>query len=531
MTSDNGRMSGVPTSTIESNGGPVHRESIALSRLLLARLLAWRSVSYRPWRSFLLCAGFGIGVGVMIVLLAVGEAMVSQASQERLVGGGQVTVLPEGIDIEVLTTGGLGGLFFSVPNARFVHRQVLSAPRLNDAVETVAPQLEGKLLYLTTADGVEHPVRASGEIPSATRALGAMPAVSTGSWNDDDGDRRWVTPTLAEWRHDIDHFHVPPAGMANRDTWGEWHYFNVISSDANRWAFLSFIVGGDVTRTKWGGQVLVTLHERGKPPRRFSAAVPRERVRYSTTDADLTIGDATVRVQPDGRYAIHATAREEQTGAPLTVNFIVSPSAHVDFPGATLVSGDFASGYAVPGLRATATGSICVAAYCDRYDEVQSYHDHNWGGWRGVTWEWGATRAGQYTLLYGRVTPEDTAGSDAPLFVYVTDSLGFLALFRPKQIHYDDTRMVKTADGPLRVPGHAELFDVRGNDTLRLTLSIDDAVASDTRRAAAQRGDGTGSRALLRPWFVQMAGNATISGRVRGAVLSGQGRGFFETYR
>ena len=50
-----------------------------------------------------------MGVGVMIVLLAVGEAMVRQASQERLVGGGTITVLPEGIDIEVLTTGGLGG--------------------------------------------------------------------------------------------------------------------------------------------------------------------------------------------------------------------------------------------------------------------------------------------------------------------------------------------------------------------------------------------------------------------------------------
>ena len=94
----------------------------------------------------------------MIVLLAVGEAMVRQASQERLVGGGDVTILPEGIDIEVLTTGGLGGLFFSVPNARFVYRQVLAAPRAADVIGVVAPQLEGKLLYLTTADHREHAV-------------------------------------------------------------------------------------------------------------------------------------------------------------------------------------------------------------------------------------------------------------------------------------------------------------------------------------------------------------------------------------
>jgi hypothetical protein len=82
--------------------------AVSAARLALSRLLAWRSVTYRPWRALFLCGGFGLGVGVMITLLAVGEAMVAQASQERLVGGGQVTVLPEGIDIEVLTTGGLG---------------------------------------------------------------------------------------------------------------------------------------------------------------------------------------------------------------------------------------------------------------------------------------------------------------------------------------------------------------------------------------------------------------------------------------
>ena len=63
-------------------------------RLAMAQLLAWRSVSSRPMRALLLCGGFGVGVGVMIVLLAVGEAMVRQASQERLVGGGTSPCCP-----------------------------------------------------------------------------------------------------------------------------------------------------------------------------------------------------------------------------------------------------------------------------------------------------------------------------------------------------------------------------------------------------------------------------------------------------
>jgi hypothetical protein len=504
--------------------------TVSAARLALSRLLAWRSVTYRPWRALFLCGGFGLGVGVMITLLAVGEAMVAQASQERLVGGGQVTVLPEGIDIEVLTTGGLGGLFFSVPNARFVYSQVLTSPRLGNAVQTVAPQLEGKLLYVTTQDGVEHPVRASGELPSATRSLDAMPRVIAGAWGDDDADRRWIAPTLPELRHDIDHFHLPPREMADRTSWGEWHYFNVLSADASSWAFISFIIGGDVAGTQWGGQLLVTLHERGRQPRRFSALVPRERVRFSTTDADVTIGDGSVTVRPDGAYDVRSVVREERTGTPLRVDLVVQPAPRAYFPGATLVSGDFASGYAVAGLRASATGSICVRGDCRRFDGAQAYHDHNWGGWRGVTWEWGATRAGEYTLLYGRVNPQE-GGGEAPLFVYVTDSAGFLALFRPRRIEYVDARRISTSGGTLAVPSSATLIDVRGSDTLRLQLTIDDAVATDTRRATAERGEGEIPRTLQRPWFVQMAGTARLSGRVRGKPVAGEGRGFFETYR
>ena len=62
--------------------------------------LALRGLLDRPWRSALLLGGFGLGVGVMITLLAIGEAMVTQSRDEKLVGGGTVTVLPEGMDIE-----------------------------------------------------------------------------------------------------------------------------------------------------------------------------------------------------------------------------------------------------------------------------------------------------------------------------------------------------------------------------------------------------------------------------------------------
>ena len=83
----------------------------------------------------------------------------------------------------------------------------------------------------------------------------------------------------------------------------------------------------------------------------------------------------------------------------------------------------------------------------------------------------------------------------------------------------------------IRTPSTAELIDVRGADTLRLSLAIEDATATDTRGANAERGDGLTARGLLRPYFVQMKGTATISGRIRGTPLAGSGAGFFETYR
>jgi hypothetical protein len=273
-------------------------------------LLALRNLAYRPWRSVFLLAGYGVGVAVMIVLLSIGEALLTQARDERLVGGGDITVLPEGIDVEVMKTGGLGGLFFSIANARFIHRQLLASPRMADVVGAVSPQIEGKLLYLRTS-GREIPVRAVGEIPSATRAVGAAPVIASGGWEDDDSDRRWMSPTPAELRHDIDHFHLPPADLPRADSWGEWHYFNVLSADGKRWAFISLIVGGDVRGSEWGGQVLVTLHEQDRPSRRFAAILPRDAVRFSTTDADLRIGASSVVVLPDGRYRVHAVARAE----------------------------------------------------------------------------------------------------------------------------------------------------------------------------------------------------------------------------
>src|SRR6188472_2852832 len=122
--------------------------------------LALRNITYRPWRSMLLFFGFGVGVAVMIVLLSIGEAMLSQARNEKLVGGGAITVLPQGLDVEVMKTGGIGGMFFSIDHSRFVYRQLLGAPRLARVVSAVAPQIEDRLVYMYVRPGDQFTVLA-----------------------------------------------------------------------------------------------------------------------------------------------------------------------------------------------------------------------------------------------------------------------------------------------------------------------------------------------------------------------------------
>ncbi len=486
-------------------------------------VLSVRHLMQRPWRTALLLFGYALGVAVMIVLLSVGTAMLTQARRERLVGGGEITVLPQGMDVEVMKTGGLGGMFLSIDHAKFVYRQVLASPRLAGSVTAAAPQIVGKLAYVTAPDGRQIPVLASGQIPSRNDAVGAGAAVASGSWTDDAGDREWAEPTPFQIRNEIDHFHEPPAAAANDPSWAEWHYFNVLGADGAHWAFISYIVAGAVPTGRWGGRLLVTLHGRGAPAERFVADVPSSRVRFSTASADLAIGASTVTVLPNGDYRLHGVARGERDGAPLTLDLTVSPEPGAYFPGASVSSDSLVSGYVVPALRADASGTICVSGRCDRYAGVQAYHDHNWGTWRGVTWDWGGGGGGTLGVLYGRVDDERRTVV-RPLFVYLTDAQGFLAVFRPSRVEYTGSRAITVNGTRVVVPGHAQMTDVRGDDTLRLTIDVQSAAGTDTRTPPVARGPA-------RPYFLQMKGLLHVSGRVNGRAIAGTGTGFFETYR
>jgi len=485
--------------------------------------LAFRHLLVRRRRSLFLLLGFALGVGVMIVLLSVGQAMLEQSRDVSLVGGGEVTVLPRGIDIEAMRTGGLTAMYFGIDRARFLTRQVLGGPRHAALVRTVSPAIEGKLLYLckTGEQCVPRAVRAGGDIPSRARALGAGLDLRRGEWRDTPADSAWVAPTAQQLYDELDRFHIPPRPDS---TWAEWQYYN-LAATPDEWWYITYMIRGEIRRSardsmgRWGGRLLVTHRRPDGRYERFEESVPGRAVRFDTAAADLTIGRSTVR-QRDGTYTLRVDAAGE--AGTVRMDLRVKPLSNRYFPPVELREGDFLSGYVVPALAADASGTICVGARCTRISGAPAYHDHNWGVWRAVTWDWGAARGVDYALLYGGVygpaRRAGTPGVASPLFIAIVDSLGVRQVLGFDRIDYLGAEPTEGVAANV-APGRFSLRAARGADTLHLGVEVDHALATPATSAADAR------------LFLQMRGRFRLGARLGGVTVSDSGSGFFETYR
>ena len=467
--------------------------------------LAVRHLLVRPGRAAVLLIGYALGVAVMIVLLSVGDAMLSQSRDTSLVGGGELTALPHGIDVEAMRTGGLAGMFFSINGARFVTREMLGGARHARLVAGVSPVLEQKLLTLHIGDSM-WAVRAGGEIPSMARAAGAALRVVAGRWHDTAADTAWRSPGAQSLFDEMDRFHRP----ASRDSsWAEWHYFNVVVSE-QEWWYITLLVGGDMRGDRWGGQVLVTHRQPGGAYRRFATTVSKDAIVIDTARADLTVGASNVS-QRDGVYHIHGSS-----GA-ATFDLRITPAVGRYFPPVELGEGPDASGYVVPALIASATGRLCAGNACRDVQDAPAYHDHNWGSWRAVTWEWGAGRSASHALLYGGVLSAGRGTNGVPYFLALEDTLGVQQIYRFDAVDQLGRRDVAGMPGIVG-PDSLLIRAFRGSDTLHIVIQIVDIGASSSMATGADRV------------FLQMRGRWRLAGTAGGMAVADQGTGFFETW-
>jgi hypothetical protein len=465
--------------------------------------LAAAEIRNRPGRAAFLLAGYALGVAVMVVLLAVGEAMLRQAQDKQLVGGGDVTIVPAGVSTEMLKSGGTGALFVGIDHARFIQRDLLESPRARaeHGVAASSPIIDGAQVELFARGGRWKAI-ATGEIPSRARAAGAPPRLISGRWTDSDADRRWSTPSQDELLREIDHFHQP-RGAALDSTWAEWHYFNVVLGDG-RWLYLTLSVGGRVgVPGQWGGGVLMTVREPGGLHRSLTGRAPDAAVRLDTLSPDLALGSVgSVRLRGGG-YDVDAAAGGSR------VRLRITPAPYRYFPPTDLGGSTLISGYVAPALYARADGEVCLPR-CEAVRGAQAYHDHNWGVWRDVSWEWGSASDSAVSLLYGVVRGDSTATEG--IFAYVVDGRGVRGVYRPSPVEFTEMQPLAVDGGSIRVPRRFRFEDRRRD--FRVTVDVVAAHATDQHRPR-------------RRWFVQMRGVATVE--ERGRVI-GRLPGFFETY-
>jgi hypothetical protein len=512
-----------------------------------AWLVARRALLDRPWRSALLLLGYGTGVAIMIVLLSVGDALLDQARDRNLVAGGDVVVLPEGVDPAVIKVNGVTGLFLTIPNARFIVRSVLRGPRFHDAVAAAAPQLSDRIVYLRVGGRVIAATASAG-IPSLDREARAARAVAGGA--DSPADRAWLDPTVPTLAGRMDHFHEPPAGGARsaaRAAWAEWDYFTVIEPKRRTYAYLTVLAGAEGQ-----GVVIARIRRPGAPVEDVVLPARLGSHDLSTTSADQHVGPARVHVDAAGYRVTVDDPR-------LRVDLRVRADRGFALPPTELRQGGAISGYVVPVVRGHADGTIRTPRGALVLSDAPAYHDHNWGTWRGVTWEWGEASNTSGAYVYGSVhLPADVASEGmrdvGTLFVWganraamrrtgpaSADALreergGLVAALPITRIGYAGWHPGPAVGGRrVRAPAAITVQANNGPDSIALTITVWDALGSRPL-GAAPTGSVSGSltsggrSSPGTKTFLQLRGGAHLRGIVGGRPVDWQGPAASETF-
>jgi hypothetical protein len=482
-----------------------------------AWLIARRALLNRPWRSAVLLLGFGAGVAIMIALLSVGDALLAEAQDRNLVAGGDVVVLPEGLDPAVIKVNGVTGLFLTIPHASFVVRDVLDGPRFRPAVAAAAPQITNRLLYVRARGRVVTAV-ASGGIPSLDRAARAARAASD---RDSAADRAWLRPDPVALADRLDRFHAVPgalgANVFTRAAWAEWDYFTVVDPATREYAYLTIITGANAV-----GAAVARVAAPGGPPVDELVPAALRPGDISTATADQRVGPA--RVEADGR-GYHVTVDAPR----LRVDLRIHPDTGFVLPVSEQRAGSSVTGYVVPVARGRADGTIRVPGRTLVFSNAPAFHDHNWGTWRGALWDWGQASGRGGALVYANVRPAGSAGAGRPtLFLWQADPSdedrgGFAAALPIDSITYDGWRPgPRTGGRVVAAPSEATLHAANGDDAVTVRIRVWSALASPPLGGSAGRGGPT--------VFLQLRGEAALRGTMGGHRVAWDGPAAAETF-
>jgi hypothetical protein len=461
-------------------------------------------------RTIVLACGFGLGIAVMAALLGVGDVILEQARSPELQGGGDMIV---------------SGLFGSIENARFVLSAVRSLTQESGRpLLVVASPSRKASLYLIAPDGATA-VIAHGGVPSLEKAVGDPEVASVAAWVDSPGDARWSVLDSGDVLRTLDRFHQPPDLPEFASSWAEWLYFNARTADGRVRFYLTFMVGPSTRPGYRSAGVRLQLDRDGKTTN-YSARDEVDERKIFDSAPDLDIAGNTVRLEGQ-RYRLSLRLKAEAIGAPeLAGTLTLDPDAGRALPPAVIRGArGWLSGYVVPVLSGRLSGSLRTSGTPGTpgaselaLDGATGYHDHNWGFWRDVRWQWGQVAAGGLSFIYGRVFPPSEVADPEriPGFLGVLDRNGLIGVATNVQIvEHKSAREPGLAGAPAGID-----ITARGNALdLKLTFSTDRSV----RTALAMTGGATD--------FLQLGGTYRIEGRAGGQSIDATARGAAETFQ
>lgn len=473
----------------------------------IAWLLLKRTFSNRPKRTLLFIFGYALATAVMITLLSVGEAVLLQAQDKDLLGGGDIILVPQGIDIESMKVGGISALYYSIPQARFIVRQLLGSSRFEGEISNISPYVASKLLYIQKDGSRIEAVYADGSLPDQERLMKRIDL----PWRNSEEDQEWIHPNLASFYHDIDRFHLPSIESGAMDQWAEWHYFNFEGSDF--YGYLSIMVAGDILKdeAKWITSIQIydgQFHQ-------YASVQPAKKSQLPLTRIDYVIGQNAVRFVKD-----HYELDLNFSDTPVRGGISFFPNPRLYFPPAVLArSSNFESGYVIPALRGHYKGYLEVAGKKYDMDDVAGYHDHNWGIWQQpdsssgqpVHWNWGHAYSKDFSIFFGEIF---LSGKSRGLFCGVFDNEGFITMFRPDQIRFSNYRRRKEG---IDVPGELKISQSKPYSSIDLAGRELSSVASPVGNPKSM-------------YFIQYKMDYTVSLSIDGKNVNFPAHGNAETF-
>jgi hypothetical protein len=469
--------------------------------------LAWRSLVAHPVRTLVLACGFGLGVGVMATLLGVGEVILEQAQSPAIEGGG---------DVVIASAAG------RLTSGRWLLSSALKSDALGPRIAAASPARRAALFLVK--DGRTVPIRVRAGIPSLERAVGDPETSAAAGWVDSESDRAWRSPDPGSALKALDRFHPIPDVPLRADSWAEWLYFNGRTNDAR--FYLTFLVGprrDDGTRI---AGVRLQL-ERGGEVSSYSDAAAVADADVLRDAPELTVGENRVRVDglryqitvdlPAERRGAGAGSRDTDAASRLRGTISIEAVAGRALPPLTIRgAAGWVSGYVVPVMSGKLGGTLNLGGQAIALDGGEGYHDHNWGFWKGVSWQWGQVQYGDLSVIYGRVHPPADAADPERI-------PGFLAALGPDgPLAYSADVSIEEVNDPVTDVPRTIVVSGRG-PSLDLTMNLDVENRVSTRMGDQFFGGGLD--------FLQLRARYRVVGHAGDRAIDFTAPGSAETFR